>query len=836
MIIIIDCKIDVVDNIFNNQKLINIYLRRTILFIHYSANQHKLKLSLLALSINSILISHTLYAKEVAELSEIRVVAQGDVKASLERKAKEAIQQELIQNNRDIVRYSPDVGVVNQGRHQKGFAIRGVEDNRVGISIDGVALPDSEENSLYKRYGNLNTSRQSIDPELVRTIEVSKGADSFHQGSGHLGGGVNYRTLEADDIVRHSNKFGAFYRTGYATRNNEWINTFGVGYLGEQAEAVLLYSNRYGHEMESAGGYTIPDDSLYTRTIGRSKQTPDDSTHKNHSYLAKFAYRFNDKHRIGISYSGQNNNNYIIEDSAVYLSSYWREAEDRSKRNTVNVFYEFFPESKWIASVKADIDYQDTETSAYNYEGKRAEPATKWTPAQERMPSDTNIRIFSTELKRLNFRIDSQVLELGKSTHQFSFKSSTAQRNFDVLHKDSVYVSGAWSHLPNSTMMHPIKSKQDYLLLQDTIDLTNNWEAKVGIRYDWAKYEQKELAGLKCQNCVKTENAKFNQITWTAGLEKQVNDIWKVAYNIGTGFRIPNASEMYFDYRNNAAGAWMSNPNLKAEHSLTQNLSLQGQGNAGQFSVNLHHTKYKDFLWEQETWDVYQAYGKEFWRPVQQMQNIDAAKIYGLEVTGKWNLNSAISIPEGWKLFGSLGYSKGNMSNGADLLSIQPIKAVIGLDYEQLEGKWGIFSRLTFLGAKKAKEAKYFKTLPEKCVKEQKTPNPYYPYWGDEYEVRCTEYAHETGLDKWKHLNAKAFIVDLYGFYKPTENITLRAGVYNLFNRKYHTWDTLRGLNTTGGAVNSVGVRENHKYGGYPGLQRYYEPGRNFSASFEYRF
>ncbi|WP_237052373.1 TonB-dependent hemoglobin/transferrin/lactoferrin family receptor [Mannheimia granulomatis] len=802
-----------------------------------SINLAKLRPTLLALSISSVLGAPMLYAEELTtELSEVNVVAQEEVKASTEKKNKEAIQQELIQNNRDLVRYSPDVGIVNQGRHQKGFAIRGVEDNRVGISIDGIGLPDSEENSLYKRYGNLNTSRQSIDPELARTIEVSKGADSFNQGSGNLGGGVNYRTLEAYDIVRGGNKFGALYRTGYGTRNNEWVNTFGVGYLGEQLEAVLLYSNRHGHEMESAGGYTVPEDSLQTRTIGSSKQTPDDATHNNHSYLAKLAYRFNDKHRVGVSYSGQNNKNYIIEDSAVYLSSYWREAEDRSKRDTVNVFYEYFPESKWIALAKIDVDYQDTETAAYNYEGTRAEAATKWSPAKQRKPSDTNIRIFNTELKRLNFRLDSQALEFGKLTHQLSFRASTAERDFDVLHKDSVYLSDTWVNSPNSTMMHPIKTKQHAFSLHDKIDLTHDWKMMLGLRYDWAKYEQQELNGLACRNCVKTDNAKFNKITWVAGLEKHVTDAWKVAYNIGTGFRIPNASEMYFDYRDNAAGAWVSNPNLKAERSLTQNLSLQANGNIGQLSVNLHHTKYKDFLWEQETWDVFRAYGREFWRPVQQMQNIDSAKIYGVEVSGKWNLNSAMSIPGGWKLFGSLGYSKGSMSNGADLLSIQPIKAVVGLDYEQTEGKWGIFSRLTFLGAKKAKDAKYLKALPERCVKEQRTPNPYYPHWGEEYEVRCTEYSHETGLDTWKHLNTKAFIVDLYGFYKPTENITLRAGVYNLFNRKYHTWDTLRGLNTTGGVVNSVGVRENYKYGGYPGLQRYYEPGRNFSAGFEYRF
>ena len=123
-------------------------------------------------------------------LKQVTVKGRRNAPMPVERANTESIQQQMVRDNRDLVRYSPDVGVADQGRHQKGFAVRGVEDNRVGISIDGVSLPDSEENSLYKRYGNLNTSRQSIDPELARTIEIVKGADSFNQGSGNLGGGL----------------------------------------------------------------------------------------------------------------------------------------------------------------------------------------------------------------------------------------------------------------------------------------------------------------------------------------------------------------------------------------------------------------------------------------------------------------------------------------------------------------------------------------------------------------------------------------------------------------------------------------------------------------------
>ena len=94
----------------------------------------------------------------------------------------------MIRDTRDLVRYTTDVGFNDIGIFLKGFSIRGVENNRVGISIDGVNLPDSEENSLYARYGNFNSSRLSIDSELVREIDIVRGSDSFNQGSGYLGG------------------------------------------------------------------------------------------------------------------------------------------------------------------------------------------------------------------------------------------------------------------------------------------------------------------------------------------------------------------------------------------------------------------------------------------------------------------------------------------------------------------------------------------------------------------------------------------------------------------------------------------------------------------------
>ena len=151
---------------------------------------HKFSLSLGALCVAFAVHA---YAEEQTTLDTITVNANAsEVKANQIKKTRKAIQEELISDNYDLVRYATDVGISDNGRRNKGFAMRGVEGNRVGISVDGVNLPESEENSLYARYGNFNSSRLSIDPELVQGIDIMRGSDSFNAGSGSLGGSVNY--------------------------------------------------------------------------------------------------------------------------------------------------------------------------------------------------------------------------------------------------------------------------------------------------------------------------------------------------------------------------------------------------------------------------------------------------------------------------------------------------------------------------------------------------------------------------------------------------------------------------------------------------------------------
>lgn len=752
-----------------------------------------------------------------AEVKAVRVKGQRNAPAAVERVNLNRIKQEMIRDNKDLVRYSTDVGLSDSGRHQKGFAVRGVEGNRVGVSIDGVNLPDSEENSLYARYGNFNSSRLSIDPELVRNIEIVKGADSFNTGSGALGGGVNYQTLQGRDLLLDDRQFGVMMKNGYSTRNREWTNTLGFGVSNDRVDAALLYSQRRGHETESAGnrGYPVEGAGKETNIRGSARGIPDPSKHKYHNFLGKIAYQINDNHRIGASLNGQQGHNYTVEESYNLTASSWREADDVNRRRNANLFYEWMPDSNWLSSLKADFDYQKTKVAAINYKGLFPTNYTTWeTEYHKKEVGEIYNRSMDTRFKRFTLRLDSHPLQLGGGgRHRLSFKTFASRRDFENLNRDDYYFSGQISRT-TSSIQHPVKTTNYGFSLSDQIQWNDVFSSRAGIRYDHTKMTPQEL-NAECHACDKTPPAANTYKGWSGfvGLAAQLNQAWRVGYDITAGYRVPNASEIYFTYDNGAA-TWLANPSLKAERSTTHTLSLQGRGEKGTLDANLYQSNYHNFLSEEQFTRLIRdekcdedyalaGYCKLYRNQLYwHMENIDKARIRGIELTGRLNVDKVASfVPEGWKLFGSLGYAKSKLSGDNSLLSTQPLKVIAGIDYESPSEKWGVFSRLTYLGAKKAKDAQYTEYEGYRFIKKVKD----YPW-----------------------LNKSAYVFDMYGFYKPAKNLTLRAGVYNMFNRKYTTWDSLRGLYSysTTNAVEKDGR----------GLDRYRAPSRNYAVSLEWKF
>ncbi|HHF5623825.1 TPA: hypothetical protein ACPPFR_001769, partial [Haemophilus influenzae] len=80
---------------------------------------------------------------------------------------------------------------------------------------------------------------------------------------------------------------------------------------------------------------------------------------------------------------------------------------------------------------------------------------------------------------------------------------------------------------------------------------------------------------------------------------------------------------------------------------------------------------------------------------------------------------------------------------------------------------------------------------------------------------------------KWR---SKSYtILDLIGYVQPIKNLTIRAGVYNLTNRKYITWDSARSIRSFG-TSNVIDQKTGL------GINRFYAPGRNYKMSVQFEF
>jgi hemoglobin/transferrin/lactoferrin receptor protein len=134
-----------------------------------------------------------------------------------------------IQPNRpsEVLDILPGVATVSQGGDPgTAINIRGLQDfGRVNVTIDG-----ARQN--FQTSGHSANGVFYIDPEMVKSVEVVRGAASATEGSGSIGGGVDFRTLDAGDVLDPGDVVGARLKTRYTSNGD------GMMYHGEAAGRI----------------------------------------------------------------------------------------------------------------------------------------------------------------------------------------------------------------------------------------------------------------------------------------------------------------------------------------------------------------------------------------------------------------------------------------------------------------------------------------------------------------------------------------------------------------------------------------------------------------------
>ena len=655
-----------------------------------------------------------------------------DVPASVSIITAETIENNLVTDIKDLIRFEPGVSVPTSparfsaalsgaGRDgNSGFTIRGMGGNRVLIIQDGVRVPDGFA------FGAQSVGRGGYnDLDLVKSVEILRGPASALYGSDGIAGAVSFTSKDPSDFIASGENFGARARVGYSSADEGWTEGLALAGRAGSLSGLLAYTRRDAHETENMAE---------TDGTGSARTQPNPQEFASNAVLGKLVWDVNDNHSVRLTYD-----HFDQEMDGEALSSYSATvigltAHDETQRDRVSLDWRF-SDVFGLDDGSIAAHWQDATTTQFTFEDR--------TPAVDRTRDVT---------------FDNSVWGLAA-------QGSKTFGGPSVQHR--VTVGGDWSRTTQEgirdgtvpPMGEPFPArpfpKTEYdlagLFVQDEITLMGGRLSIIpALRYDWYELTPKADALFPAP----AEGQSDSHLSPKIGVIFWADDHFGVFANYAQGFKAPSPMQVNNFFANPVFGyESIPNPDLTPETSESieggfrfRNLDMFG-GNLS-LSTTAFHTSYDDFINQV----VVRGTGVPGVDPlIYQYVNLTEVKIWGLEARGdiRWD--------NGFSAIVAASFADGEQETEGErgkLTSIDPIKVVAGLNYAAASGVWGGGATVTWSDDKSNYD----------CGGGQCWP-------GEEFAI-----------------------LDLTAFWNVTEKATLRAGVFNVFDEKYAWWSDVRGL------------------------------------------
>lgn len=665
---------------------------------------------------------------------------------------------------------------VNFNRSTGAVNIRGLEGSRVLTTIDGIPLPYLSD-ATRSASGGVDT----VNFSSLSAVDVMRGADSSRAGGGSLGGVLAYRTLEPEDLIGEGKDWGGIAKATYDSADKSWRGAVAVAKKIDHISVLFQGSYAKGNERQtngSIGGYGTT----------RTEANPSDFDENN--LLFKLRQELAGGHTIGITlerYRKDRDTDLMTNQTLTgnYRPGGYNTQKD-SDRDRVSIDYKFESEDKdsFIDTMWASLYYQKTRTLD-GYTGYRS-TSVIGPIGRENTTDEKDFGLIGAAQKSV---------EISGYNHLFTFgfdlatltseQYSSGYDRCGAKPASGVYAGAlaACNNLHTNQADTPkVDGNRIGFYLDDEISIgETGLRVTPGLRFDWVRYEP-QMTDAFARNASKPSLPGSFEDT---AVSPKVRLAYDLAPNVelfgqwAMGFRAPTTGELYSRFGASGTYLRMGNPDLDSETSngfeLGANLGDESFGGR----VNLFYNRYKNFI---DTRSLTSAEASAMglnlndYRQggIMSYQNISRAEIYGVEVSAHKVFDNGVRIGTG------LSAMKGNdLSNDTFLRSVAPMKAVASLGYDT--ETWGVGVDVIGVAASRNDDGKggtYFKT----------------PGYG---------------------------VVDLTAWWEPEQvkGLRINAGVYNVFDRTYYDYSSVRTNSPTAQA-----------------REFYSEPGRTFKISLTQRF
>lgn len=218
----------------------------------------------------------------------------------------------------DVFRADPDVTTGGSVGMSQKIYVRNIGEDALNITIDGA----EQANGVFHHAG-----RVSLEPELLKRVDIEAGAGSATAGPGALGGAVHFTTKDPSDLLKTGENFGALVKAGGSTNGD-----------GTKGSVSLFGMNESG----SFGGlvsYVYTDNDLLED--GASDELAGTESEQTLGYI-KLVGNIADGHSLMLSHET------LEEEGDMPYRSEWRDSHvtpTEGKRQTTTFNYGYNPES-----------------------------------------------------------------------------------------------------------------------------------------------------------------------------------------------------------------------------------------------------------------------------------------------------------------------------------------------------------------------------------------------------------------------------------------------------------------------------------------------------------
>jgi hemoglobin/transferrin/lactoferrin receptor protein len=672
-----------------------------------------------------------------------------DVTGTVTLLDEEELQRQLVQDIKDIVRYEPGVSAgFDAGRFAlSGFTVRGLGGNRVVIEVDGVAVSDRFAVGSFSDAG-----RNLVDPEVLKRVEILRGPASAIYGSDALAGVVTFTTKDPGDYL---DVFGrAAYgglKAGYNSDDASRVATLTGAIGGKDLQGLVVYSRRDGSELDNRA-----DDA---------GSQPNPMEWSSDNALAKLVYDNGASGQFRIIVDGSSSERRTdvrsglgVRDLTPFtgvptiVDTTLLTGDDEQSRTRISLDHEFSRGISLFDSGVWRVYSQNSETEQFTREQRTTTVFGSPSRAERQRVFE-----FSQELLGAEAVLRKHV-GAGALRHDLVYGLELESSRIEEM-RDGVEINlgtGAVTNVVASEAM-PVRdfpntdTFQAGVFVQDDVRFGDSRLTLVpALRYEYYELEpDPDAIFLEDNPAVTSAGVTESDLSPKLGLLYDINDAVSAFAQYAHGFRSPPFEDVNFGLAllqfNTVA---IPNPDLKPETSETIELGLRAASERAQGHVSVFYSEYDNFIESKVNLGVDPETGQLTF----QSQNRAEARIYGVEAKAVVDLDA---LADGLWLKAALAYARGDdVERDQPLNTVDPAKAVIGVEYEAPGGRWGAEVVTTLVAAKRRVD----ESGPEL--------------------FRAPGYA----------------TVDLLGFYRLSRNVRLNWGVFNITDRKFWDWADVRGL------------------------------------------